>query len=178
MFEIVWDKKEIERCIRECEGDQHFLDFLAPIHIFINGEKITKSDEIRGRVKSNLWDLSLNWLFVLKSIDPEKLGYMEFHYSSNVKNEVSGWDFNIFLDHNKETDILTLRYKDHSLNEYRTFEIPLKDYIVGVLQANTSLIEFIGKVAHGREEFGVVQSLIDGTATIDAWYRQRYGIKS
>lgn len=178
MFKIVWDKKEIERCIRENEGDQHFLDFLVPIHLFIKGVEITRADDIRGAVKSHFWNLSLNWLFVLKSIDPEKLKDVEFNFSSNVNNEISGWDFEFFIDNNKQTDVIMMRYKDHSLQEYRIIEIPLKDYVESILSVNTEMIDFIGKIAPGHDDFGVYQSLKDGTKIVSEWYRERYHLSA
>jgi hypothetical protein len=71
--------------------------------------------------------------------------------------------------------MLTLKYIDHTLPDYRIIEIPLRDYVEGVLRSNKEMIDFIAKVAPGRDEFGVVQSLKDGTAIIDKWYHQRYG---
>jgi len=175
MFEIVWDKKKVEQKILESDGDTHFLDFLAPVDIFINGEKITHPDERDTKVSSQFWDLSLNWLFILKFIDPENLGNVEFSFSPSYDNEVSGWDFEFYVDYSKEADIMTLRYKDHSLTDYRLIDIPVKEYVEGVLKANVEMIEFIGKVAPGRDDFGVVQSLKDGTEIIRKWYLERYG---
>lgn len=122
-------------------------------------------------------DLSPKWLFVLKSVDPQKMGGVEFGCSSNSFNEVSGRDFDFYMDLNQDTDLLTLHYKDPTIPDFRVTEVTLRDYGEGVLRSNTEITGFIGNVAAGRDESGVYQSLKAGTAVIDEWYPQRYGIR-
>ncbi len=176
MFKIEWDKEEVTRKIRSGEGgERNFLGFWTPVQVFVNGTDITGLEENPKGDISLFDDLFLNFFYIFYSIDPENLQEREFHMVSNVKNRVDGGGFDLYVYHDKESDVLTLKYHSLVHPEYRILEIPLKDFTEGILQSATEMLEEVLRVAPEFEDDVNYIVLKEDTELVRNWYQERYG---
>lgn len=174
MFKVVWDNSAVERGIRSGEGDLYFLDFWVPIQVYADDVEISGLNEIQGGDISNVSLFFSNLLFVFQSIDPEKLGDKDFHFWSNVKNKVSGGGFEFCVYHDRETDMLTIKYTNRAIKEFRILHIPLRDFAEGVLQSERELLDLILKVAPQYKDDIAYLDLNRGYEILLKWYTERY----
>jgi hypothetical protein len=175
MFRIVWDKEDIERGIKSGTGEAGPLGFLTPIQVYANGVDISGLEEVPKGNITHFDGLFLEFFYIFHSIDPENLQEKQFHMSSNVKNRVYGGGFDIYVYHDKESDILTLKYHNFMHPEYRTLDIPLKDFTEGILQSATEMLEEVLRVAPEFEDDINYTVLKEDMKLIRSWYQERYG---
>lgn len=174
-MKIDWDKEELERNVRSGEGEFRLLDFWVPIQVYIEGVDISGLDKVpRGDI-SQFDTLFLNIFFVFKSIDPEKLGDTEFCYIASCKNEVFAGGFKFFVDYDKLTDFLAIKYINFVNKEFQFLNVPLKQFTEGFLLSTKKLLEEIENIDaayRGDEEFIILK---DNMGVIFHWYKEKYG---
>ncbi|MCK9342619.1 MAG: SMI1/KNR4 family protein [Massilibacteroides sp.] len=176
MFKIEWDKEEVARKIKSGEGgERNFLGFWTPVQVFVNGTDITGLEENPKGDISLFDDLFLNFFYIFYSIDPENLQEGEFHVASSVKNRVDGGGFDLYVYHDKESDVLTLKYHSLVHPDYRILEIPLKDFTEGILQSATEMLEEVLRVAPEFEDDVNYIVLKEDMELVRNWYQERYG---
>ncbi len=175
MFRIVWDKEDVERGIKSGTGEAGPLGFLTPIQVYANGVDMSGLEAAPKGNITHFDGLFLEFFYIFHSIDPENLQEEKFHMSSSVKNRVDGGSFNLYVYHDKESDILTLKYRNFMHPEYRILEIPLKDFTEGILQSATEMLEGVLRVAPEFE--GDVNYIVlkEDMELIRNWYQERYG---
>jgi len=177
LFKIVWNTTEVEREILSHENDYMFLSFWTPIEIYVNNVDITGLKEIPEGEITQFGDIFRNNLFLFRGLDLEKLHDKQFHFGSNIDNEVSGGGFKYYIDLDKSTDVLTIRYTNRAIKEYRTLKIPLKDFAEGVLNSTKEMLDMVLKIAPEKREDNNYLSIQMDYETILEWYRNRYGVK-
>jgi len=175
MFKIVWNKKDVEQGIKSGTGEAGPLGFLTPIQVYVNGIDISGLDEVPNGNVTHFDGLFLEFFHVFHSIDPGNLQEEKFHMVSNVKNRVYGGSFDLYVHHDKGSDILTLKYRNFVHPENRILEIPLQDFTDGLLQ---SAIEMLAEVLRVKPEFKediYYLVLKEDMELVQNWYRGRYG---
>lgn len=156
-------------------GERNFLGFWTPVQVFVNGVDISGLEENPKGDISLFDDLFLEFFHVFHSIDPENLREEEFHMVSNVKNLVSGGGFDLYVYHDKESDVLTLKYRNLVHPEYCILEIPLRDFTEGILQSATEMLEEVLQAAPEFEDDVNYIVLKEDVEIIHSWYQERYG---
>jgi hypothetical protein len=177
MFKVVWDKEAVENGIRSSEGDLFFLDFWVPIQVYADDVEISGLNEIPGGDISNVSSFFPNLLYVFQSMDPENLKDKNFCFGGNIKNKVYGGGFDFYVNHDKNTDMVTIKYTNRAVKEFRVLQIPLRDYAEGVLYSTAKLIEEIMQVAPDKKDDNSFHCLKNSYEIIQKWYRERYGVK-
>jgi hypothetical protein len=149
----------------------------VPVQIFYDGIEITGLKQIPEGEITRVSSLFPNMLFVLRHIDSEKLGKHQFCYGSNINNEVSGGGFKFYVDYEKQTDMLTVKYTNRAIREFRSLQISLRDYVEGVLCSMNKFLESIIQTVPERKSDEYYLGLEDDYNFIKKWYCERYGIK-
>jgi hypothetical protein len=174
MFRVVWDKQEIKKGICSNEGEHFFLDFNVPVQIYIDDVDITNHKELSWDT-TNFWGLFLNLLYVFQSIDPEKLSGKQFCFRSNIKNKVFGGRFEFYVDLDRTTDALTVRYSNQLIEEFCSLQLSLRDFSEGIISSESDILDFITMVAPEQTNDDSYLCLRNSLAIVQEWYRERYG---
>ncbi|MBP2146416.1 hypothetical protein J2129_001870 [Methanofollis sp. W23] len=175
MFKIVWDKEEVKQEIRSREGGrENSLGFWTPVQVFVNGLDITGLEEVPKGHISLFDDIFLSFFYVFYSLDPDHLQEKKFHMISNVKNNIDGGSFDLYVFLNKESDIVSLKYRNFVHPEYHIVEIPLKQFAEGILQSASEMLEEVLRIAPELEDDENYVVLKEDMDLIRNWYQERY----